>query len=137
MSWAWLADQVLGGRPITREQALLVLRTDDVHGVLEAAYAVRREHRGRRVRLHVLCNAKSGLCPEDCAFCSQSAVARSDIARYRLMNPAEIFAAAERARRARAYKFCIVLASRGPNDHEMDTICEAVARIKREIPVNV
>lgn len=122
---------------MTREQALQVLRTDDVHGVLEAAYAVRREHRGRRVRIHVLCNAKSGLCPEDCAFCSQSSIAKSNIARYKLMNPGEIFAAAERAKKARAYKFCIVLASRGPSDHEMDTVCEAVERIKREVPVNV
>jgi biotin synthase len=51
--------------------------------VLWAAFAVRVRHFGRRVKLCVLNNARSGLCPEDCGYCSQSAVATSDIPRYR------------------------------------------------------
>jgi biotin synthase len=103
--WDRLAEQVLQGRPMSREQGLELLRTADSEllEVMRGAEILRRHHHANRVKIHVLCNAKSGLCPEDCGFCSQSSVSRAPIARYRLMNPDEIFGAADRARRARAW----------------------------------
>ena len=59
-------------------------------------------HFGRRVKLCVLNNARSGLCPEDCGYCSQSAVSTADIARYRLKPVTELVAAARQAAAAGA-----------------------------------
>jgi len=69
-----LADQVLAGPVISRDQARAVLHAppDELLGLLDAAFRVRRAHWGRRVSLHVLENAKLGACPEDCGFCAQS-----------------------------------------------------------------
>ena len=74
MDWTQVAEQVLDGTALTREQALRALTgpPDELLSVLQAAYAVRERVAGRVVRVNVLLSAKSGACPEDCAFCSQS-----------------------------------------------------------------
>src|SRR6185295_9891600 len=73
-SWSALADKALSGDLVSRDEARAVLNApaDDLLGLLDAAFRVRRAHWGRRVSLHVLENAKLGACPEDCGFCSQS-----------------------------------------------------------------
>src|SRR5262245_7701898 len=83
--WHALADAVLEGRKLTRADALSVLAADDdeVLDLLSAAFRVRRRYFGRQVHLYYLKNAKSGLCPEDCGYCSQSAVSTAPIPRYR------------------------------------------------------
>ena len=80
-----LAEQALADRPLARADALAVLEgpDDELPALLWAAFAARSRHFGRRVKLCVLQNARSGLCPEDCGYCSQSAVSTADIARYR------------------------------------------------------
>lgn len=139
VNWNVLADRILAGGAISRAEGLAVLRASDseTFDIVNAAGRIRQRFHGNRIKIHVLCNAKSGLCPEDCGFCSQSSVSRADIGRYRLLDPEAIERAAVRARKAHAWKFCIVIASRGPSDHEMDTICEAVRNIKRNVKVNV
>ena len=54
--------------------------------LLAAAYRVRRRYFGNRVELYFLMNAKSGLCPEDCGYCSQSKVSEAEIPRYNLLS---------------------------------------------------
>ncbi|HLG41959.1 MAG TPA: biotin synthase BioB [Planctomycetota bacterium] len=139
MDWGKLSEQVLEGGALSRDEALSILRAPDseTFRIVDAAARIRRHHHGNRVKIHVLCNAKSGLCPEDCGFCSQSSVSRAPIGRYRMLDADAIGRAAENARRAHAWKFCVVLASRGPSDHEMDVVCDAVKRIKRDVRVNV
>jgi len=107
--------------------------------ILDAAYRVRREAFGNGVRLHVLLNAKMGGCPEDCGFCSQSARAVGDtnVPASRMLPGEEILHAAKTAHAAGAYKFCIVTATRGPSDRDLDALCPAVETIKREVPIGV
>jgi biotin synthase len=139
MDWDTLADRVLDGEPARADEALAVLASgdDELLGLLDAAFRVRRRYHGRDVRLHVLRNAKSGACPENCAFCSQSVVHHTDVSRYRLQSVDELLAGARDAHRMGAVKYCMVTATRGPSDRELDTICEAVRRIKAEVPINV
>lgn len=134
-----MADRILLGGELARSEGLAVLRAPDseTFGIVNAAARIRQRYHGNRIKIHVLCNAKSGLCPEDCSFCSQSSVSKAPINRYRLLDPEAIERAAIRARKAHAWKFCIVISSRGPSDHEMDTVCEAVRNIKRNVKVNV
>ncbi len=72
--WHALADSVLDGTQVTREQALEILRSGDEEllGLISAAFRLRERTFGKTVQLYFLMNAKSGLCPEDCNYCSQS-----------------------------------------------------------------
>src|SRR3972149_5399158 len=76
--WIELAERGLGGHRLTAEEGLAMLRSAD-HELLEvlaAAYRVRYRWFGNRVHLNFLTNAKSGLCSEDCGYCSQSRVSK-------------------------------------------------------------
>jgi biotin synthase len=98
---------------------------------------VRRHFHGRRVRIHVLQNAKSGACPEDCKFCSQSSAYETPAEVYPLQTVDQIVDGARRAKRAKAWKYCIVTATTAPSRKDLDTICEAVRQIKSEIDITV
>ena len=136
-----LAALSLAGNGVDRDLAerLMAAPQEQDLSILDAAYRVRRETFGHGVRLHVLLNAKMGGCAEDCGFCSQSARATGDtgVPLRPLLEGDAIVDAARRAHEAGAYKFCIVTATRGPTDRDLDQLCPAVERIKSEIPVGI
>ena len=76
-----LAGQILAGERLTEDQALTILQSpdDQLLEVLAGAFRIRRHFFGKSVQLYFLMNAKSGLCPEDCSYCSQSKIANSEI----------------------------------------------------------
>jgi len=137
--WRNIAGRSIEGRCPTRDEGRAVLDCSDSEflGLLDAAYRVRFRFHGNRVKVHVLLNAMSGLCPEDCGFCSQSRVAHGDIPRYRLLSKEEIVSAARRAKEAKAWKFCIVTSTRGPNEKQLDVLCDAVREIKSSVGIRV
>jgi biotin synthase len=137
--WSDLADRSIAGQPIARAEARLVLDAsdDELLTLLDAAYRVRRAFHGKKVRLHVLQNAKSGACPEDCKFCSQSSAYETPSDVYPLQTVEELVEGARRAKRAKAWKYCIVTATRGPSRRDLDVVCEAVRQIKSELDITV
>jgi biotin synthase len=137
--WTQLADQVLAGSPPSREQARAVLHApeDELLALLDAAFRVRRAHWGRRVSLHVLENAKLGACPEDCGFCSQSSKHASPSGEAPIKSVDELVEGARRAHAARAKRYCMVTATRGPSQRDLDVICEAAQRIKSEMQIEL
>src|SRR5207247_6554248 len=112
-----LAECALADQPFDPAAALALLESADADlpAVLWAAFVARRRHFGRRVKLCVLQNARSGLCPEDCGYCSQSAVSTADIRRYRLLPVADLVAGARRAAATGAGRYCMVTSARGPS----------------------
>ena len=80
MDYRGLADRALSDEAPLREEATAVLNApdEDLLPLLDAAFQVRRRYFGRKVQIHFLINAKSGLCPEDCAYCSQSSISSAD-----------------------------------------------------------
>jgi biotin synthase len=102
--------------------------------LIEAAFAVRQQHFGRRVKLCVLQNARSGLCPEDCHYCSQSAVSDAPIPRYRLLPRDELIAGARRAVASGATRYCMVTSGRGPTSDDISRLADAARAIKDEFP---
>ncbi len=138
-SYEALADKALAGEPLTREEALGVLRADDAElpALLAATWRVRRHFHGNTVKVHVLMNAKRGGCAEDCGFCVQSSEADGAVEPYRLQEADEILREAREAHARGAWKFCIVTATRGPSDRDLDVVCEAVRRIKRDVPIRI
>jgi biotin synthase len=134
-----LADIALAGGELNDAQCRAALDAPDADllDLLAAAYRVRRRFWGRRVQIHVLTNAKSGLCPEDCHYCSQSAISTAPIERYNLMSTEQLLAEARRAAAARSRRYCIVLSGRGPSDAEVEGVCRAVRAIKAELDVDI
>jgi biotin synthase len=134
-----LSDKALRGECLTREEARTVLKASDdqLPDLIQAAWRVRFANSGRRVKLHMLINAKSGLCEEDCHYCSQSRTSTADIDSYPLLSEKEILDGARRAVAAKALRYCIVISGRGPRPKEMAQIASAVQTIKRETPLSL
>ncbi len=139
LDWNQLAEKSLRGEAPTREEARAVLDApkDQLLALLHAACRGRHRFHGWDIRLHVLQNAKSGLCRENCAFCSQAIGAQSKVERYRMQTVEELVAGARRAHEMKAVKYCMVTATRGPSETELDTVCEAVRQIKAEMPIHI
>lgn len=139
MDWNKLAEKIVGGQDATRDELLAVMRSsdDELLAVMQAAFTVRRRFHGREVKVHVLQNAKSGLCPEDCKFCSQSTHFNSDVPRYKMQEVEQLVEGAERAFAMGAVTYCMVTSTRGPTGRELETICEATRQIKDKYPLRV
>jgi biotin synthase len=137
--WSALAQDVLGGAVISREQARAILHApaDETLALLDAAFTLRKAHWGRRVSLHVLENAKVGDCPEDCGFCSQSSKHASPAGEAPMKSVDELVAGARRAFAAKAKRYCMVTATRGPSSKDLDTICAASEKIKAEMDIEL
>ena len=137
--WEAVADKALAGDRPTRAEALSVLSCEDdqVLALLDAAFRVRRATFGRKVKLNVLVNAKSGICPEDCGYCSQSIVSTADVPRYQLLSQDVLIEGAREAWARRAGTYCIVASGRRPSKRELGEVTAAVRQIKEELPVKV
>lgn len=134
-----LSDRIVAGDAATAEELRAVLSSSDdmLLDLLAAAFRVRRATFGRDVQLYQLQNAKSGLCPEDCGYCSQSKVSDAEIPKYRWLDEETLLAGARQARDNRARTYCIVASGRGPSDREIDHVTKAVRRIKDELGMHV
>lgn len=130
--WTSLAEQVLHGRNLTNEEALSILNCpdEDVLLLMHAAFQIRKKHYGKKVKLNMIMNAKSGLCPENCGYCSQSAVSTAPVKAYRMVNKETLLEGAKRAHDLNIGTYCIVASGRGPSNKEVDQVVEAVKEIK-------
>lgn len=139
LHWFGLADQVMAGRRLTLDEGLSILASSDADlpALLAAAYQIRSRRWGNEVQLYYLRNAKSGLCPEDCGYCSQSKISSADIPKYRFNDEETLLESARQAAATKARTFCIVASGRGPSEKEVDHVVRVVERIKAETPLNV
>jgi len=95
------------------------------------AQAVHRHHFDpNHVETASLLSIKTGGCPEDCGYCSQSAHYDTGLKATRLMDKADVIATAERAKAAGAARFCMAAAWRSPKDRDLDQVCEMVSAVK-------
>src|SRR3972149_728136 len=117
-----LAEKSIRGEVPNREEMRGVLSdpAQDLQCLLQAALRVREHFCGRTVHLHMLINARSGLCPEDCHYCSQSAISQAPISKYPLLSRAQLVEGAYRAKAARAVRYCIVTRGRGARHRGVD-----------------
>lgn len=134
MSFQELTDLSLDGKRLTRQQCHKVLSCPDeeILSLINAAYRVRREYFGNRVLIHVLSNAKSGLCTEDCHYCSQSRISRARIEKYPLVSNERLLDEARSAMKMNAHRFCMALSGSSPTEKELDRMCDIIRLIKEE-----
>lgn len=137
--WRSFATRALAGELLTRDECYAVLHApeDELLPLLDAAFEVRKAHFGRSVHIHVLENAKLGACPEDCGFCSQSSKYESPSGEEPIETVDELVAAARRAAASKAKRYCMVTATRGPSQRDLDVVCEAARRIKSELDLEL
>jgi len=130
--WREVAEQVLAGHEVTHDEALAILRApdDDLLDILAAAYKLRRRWFGNTVQLYFLMNAKSGLCPEDCHYCSQSKISTADIPQYNLLSRDKLLDGARLAAERGSKTYCIVISARGPTEREIQAVEKIVPEIK-------
>ena len=102
-----------------------------------AAHQVRLAWCGPEVEVEGIVSARTGGCPEDCHFCSQSARFDSPVAATPFLDPAAVVAAARETAALGASEFCIVLAVRGPDERTMGRLEELVPLVRKETGLNV
>ena len=131
-----LAGTSLAGEALSRADAFGVLQAPDteLRELLDAAFSVRSRTFGRKVKVCVLQNAQSGLCPEDCHYCSQSKISTAPIQKYRLLPQDQLLAGARKAVAAGARRYCMVASGRGPQAREIAHMSRAARAIKAEFP---
>ncbi|MGX9132921.1 biotin synthase BioB [Rummeliibacillus sp. JY-2-4R] len=134
MDYSKLAQNVIDGYVITDEEALAILECPDTDllKVLDASYQIRHHYYGNKVKLNMIINTKSGLCPENCGYCAQSIVSKAPIEKYPMMKQAEIIAGADRAASLNVGTYCIVASGRGPVNREIDIVVDSVKAIKQK-----
>jgi biotin synthase len=134
-----LHEQVLErGVPATESQILAVLQSPEelLPELLELAHAVRMKWCGPEVEVEGIVSIKTGGCPEDCHFCSQSGQFTSPV-RSVWLNIPELVKAAEQTAATGASEFCIVAAVRGPDERLMSQLREGVKAIKEAVDIEV
>jgi biotin synthase len=138
-NWKQLAQNVINGTDVTKEQALAILQSPDeeVLEVMNAAYMIRHHYYGKKVKLNMIINTKSGLCPEDCGYCSQSIVSEAPIDRYAWLTKEKIVEGAHEAIRRKAGTYCIVASGRRPTDKEVDHVIGAVKEIRETTDLKI
>jgi biotin synthase len=132
-------EQVLEeGRSL--DQAALVevlnLPDDRVPELLELAHEVRMRWCGPEVEVEGIVSLKTGGCPEDCHFCSQSGQFESPV-RSVWLNIPELVEAARQTAATGASEFCIVAAVRGPDDRLMSQVRDAIKAVQAEVDINI
>ncbi|WP_338754578.1 biotin synthase BioB [Bacillus sp. FJAT-52991] len=137
--WDELADVVLEGQEIGDAEALSILNCpdDELLGLVNATYKIRHHYYGNKVKLNMIINTKSGICPENCGYCSQSTRSSAPIERYRMMDKESILKGAKQAYDLSAGTYCIVASGRGPSDKELDNVTEAVKEIKDKYQLKI
>lgn len=131
-----LASRQLAGGVLDRDDARAVLATpdDEVLGMVAAAARLRRAAFGNRVKVNYLVNLKSGLCPEDCSYCSQRLGSTATILKYSWLSAQESVRQAGAGIEGGATRVCLVASGRGPGDRDVERVAGVVQAVKGAHP---
>lgn len=130
--WLEYSNRVLAGEELTNDEAISILECsdDELLLLMDGAYQIRKRYFGNKVKLNMIMNAKSGLCPENCGYCSQSSISKAPISSYRMVDKDKILTGAKKAFELNVGTYCIVASGRGPTNKEVNQVVEAVKEIK-------
>lgn len=112
-------------------------RKRGLQDLMEKALRLKLRHRGLKMGLCTISNARSGACSENCAFCAQSNSAHTGAPVYPIKSKDVLVREAEAARESGATRFSIVTSGRGPSDRLVEEVAERIHEIRREVGLNV
>lgn len=128
---------VFSDKKINFHDAMKLINSTDLDLLADCANQITEKFGGEGVDVETLVNAKSGRCPEDCSFCSQSTFNTTEINKYPLLAPEEILSQAKAAKDSGANSFCIVCAYRAPPEPDFIQICNTIKLIKERLDIDV
>lgn len=131
-----LKNEVLQGKQISREEALW-LYEQPLEELCDSADEIRRRFCADTFDICTIINGKSGRCSENCKFCAQSAHNHTGAEEYPLLSVEEIVAQAKKNDERGVLRYSIVTSGKRLSDAEVDSMCEAVRRIKKETDIEV
>ncbi|MCO1337894.1 biotin synthase BioB [Kocuria polaris] len=131
-----MVGRIESGHELTEAEALAVLATPDAQTLDLVAQAgrLRRTYFGNTVKVNYLVNLKSGLCPEDCTYCSQRLGSDAQILKYKWLSTEEAAEQAGLGVRGGASRVCLVASGRGPTDRDVNRVTDIIERVKGENP---
>lgn len=134
--WSGLAERQLAGATLSRDDARAILTAADceVANLVAAGGRLRRAHFDNWVKVNYLVNLKSGLCPEDCGYCSQRLGSEADVLRYRWLPQEEALKQAKAGIDAGASRICMVASGRGPSAGDLERVAQIVDVLKAAHP---
>jgi biotin synthase len=119
------------GKPRWQRHQVEALLAEPLLDLVFQAQQVHRQHfQPNQVQLSTLLSIKTGACPEDCAYCPQSAHYDTGLEKEKLLPREEILEAAQRARAAGATRFCMGAAWRSPSDRDLPEVLATVSAVK-------
>lgn len=134
--WLDLVEQQLAGGTLSRGDAHEILAVPDaeVMDLVAAGARLRRAYFGNWVKVNYLVNLKSGLCPEDCHYCSQRLGSEADVLKYRWLSQEEALKQARAGIEGGASRICVVASGRGPSAGDVERVAQMVDELKAEHP---
>ena len=131
-----LVDRIEAGHVLTAEEAVAVLDAPDADTfrIVAAASRLRERHFGRTVKVNYLVSLKTGLCPENCTYCSQRLGTDAEILKYTWLKPEEAVRQAGLGIAGGASRVCMVASGTGPTDRDVERVAGMVEQLKGEHP---
>lgn len=131
----FLKDKFTDGNDpvITREEALDILNLPDeeLDTLISYAEKLRRKYKGNKVGIHLLTNARSGNCSQDCAYCAQSCRSSADIDKYRWVSDEKLYKDNDFVNEHHFARHCIGLSGMKFNDSEIEELAGKIRRMKQ------
>ena len=132
-----LAQEIINGRKITREDDLNIFLNCDLKELCEGANKIREHFVGNFVDVCTIINAKSGGCSENCKFCAQSIYSNSSCEVYGFLPLEKILNACKNSEKNNAHRFCIVTAAKALTGKEFDEAVFAISVLKKECDIKL
>ena len=132
-----IAEEIINGRRLNREDDLAFFMEEDLDSLCRGADEIRRRLRGDRADLCSIINGRSGRCGEDCKFCAQSSCHNAKINEYPFLEPEEILEDCRRHERQGVGRYSVVTAGRALNGREMDLALRAYRSMKENCKIEL
>lgn len=126
-----LKEKILNGGQITREEALLLCKETNKQALYQAGGEIRDEMAGKRFDTCSIINARSGRCSENCKWCAQSSVFRTNIEEYELIDEQTCLRMAKLNDEYGVDKFSFVTSGRALSDRNIDRLCDYARKIRK------
>lgn len=132
-----LKAKTLAGDNISREEALWLASFPEKEELYAAANEIREKMCGKHFDTCSIINARSGRCSENCKWCAQSVVFKTDVETYDLIDESTCIEMAKSNAQYGIDKFSFVTSGRALSDKNVDKLCEYAVRIKQEVPIKL